>query len=113
MRSLFCVIALIPLLALPACSHDEGENSGITAAPHIRVRLIDSTDRVLLAASGNVRASSETEPDGRLLGFPSGASAALTLSGGVWHLGNATFTGATLTLQPMSPMHIGAAAYRG
>jgi stage II sporulation protein D len=105
-------IPLLMLLAPAGCS----TNPTFSAhSPLIRVCILSNQQQVTVASSAAPLVKSAGENQARRLGFPGGTSVPITLSPAGWRIGNATFLGGELTVQPepIGSVSVNGSAYRG
>jgi len=109
------IVVLTPILFLLANCTEESENAW-TANPaqRIRVRLVESADRITLAAGANPQVSVESQPGSRMLAVPKGGTI-VGLDGNQWNIGGVEVGTGNMTFSPGSDegIRINGTAYRG
>jgi stage II sporulation protein D len=107
-------VVLLGLLLGSGCMQHPPTTS--EKAPPIRVRLIASTDQVLVSATAPPLVTSTGEGQARRLDFPAnGNGVPVTLSPSGWRIGSATFAAGELRFDPqaLGSVRINGAPYRG
>lgn len=106
-------VILMSFLLIPSgCSTNVKTSEN---APIVRVRILESQDQVMVAASGTPMVKSSGEEAGRAVQFSSRAGVPVSLSASGWRVGNITVPGGELLIQPQTAgsVSIGGTAYRG
>ena len=114
--SRLAIVAVIAGLALlvPLGCHEQNAVAPNTHAPIVRVKLIQSTDGVLVSARGTPLVKSFAESTPQRLHFPDTA-VLISLAPDGWHIGTLVLPGGELTMQPEQDggISIAGKSYRG
>ncbi|HMB94932.1 MAG TPA: SpoIID/LytB domain-containing protein [Tepidisphaeraceae bacterium] len=81
----------------------------------MRVCILSNQEQVVVAASSAPLMKSANETQSRRIGFPAGAAIPVTLSPAGWRIGNVTFAGGELIVQPepIGSISINGSSHRG
>jgi len=97
------------------CTQESTGPYTVNGTQRIRVRLLESVDRITMAATANPHANFDSSPGDRTLGLTKGAGVPISLVGNAWRIGSANLPGGNMNLTTDSPdgIRINGTAYRG